>query len=247
MFSAEQDLIKPRKASQQIIDKIRAAILSQELEAGKRLPTEGQLIQHFGVSRQTVREALCALETMGLLKVKAGLHGGAFVSEVDAKTAGKALSNFLFDKGVSIDHITEIRLVLEPHAVRIATEKMGEEGLDDLQHILDECRRLIEKGDEIEKLRLLEISFHERIVKATENPVWMLLQDFCENLLWDVKTRLKTQEVFSLEVLEAHTHILEAMRNKDAEAAAALMTRDIMQVQESLSRSMDEGRLVRLI
>lgn len=248
MFTPEQpDLIKPKKASQQIIDKIRTGILTGELAAGEKLPSEPQLIQYFGVSRQTVREALCALENAGLLKIRSGLRGGAFVSEVDLMTASKALSNFLFDKDVTIDHITEIRLVLEPHAIRIAMERMGGDDFQDLQDILDESSAIIGSGgDEGGRLRLLEIAFHARLVKATENHVWILLQNFCENLLWDVKTKLKTKSDFSRDVLEAHTRILRAMRDGDVEKAVNELRQDIVQVQESLSRTMMETQ-VRLI
>lgn len=245
MFKPKQpDLIKPKKASQQIIDKIRSGILTGELSAGEKLPSEPQLIEYFGVSRQTVREALCALESMGLLKIRAGVRGGSFVSEVDLKTVSKALSNFLFDKDVTIDHISEIRLVLEPHAIRTVIEKMNSEGLQDLQDILDESSELIEKGgNDGGRLRLLEIAFHARIVEATENPVWILLQNFYENLLWDVKTKLRTNSDFSREVLDAHRRILSAMQNGDVEKAVNEMKRDITQVQKALRYTMAETQV----
>ncbi len=241
------DLIKPQKASQQIIDKIRHAILEKDLEAGQKLPSEPELMRYFGVSRQTMREALCALETMGLLKIRAGLGGGAFVSEVDLKVARSSLSNFLYGKDFSLNHITEVRLALEPGAAMHAAAHMLPEDKLDLHDILDNCRSAIERGDDLSRLRRLEIAFHARIVQATENPIWMLLHDFAESVLWDVKTQLKTQSDFSVRVLHMHENILDAIDKGDAEAAAEFMRNDIVQVEESLARIAGEQSRLRLV
>ncbi len=244
MFSQDRpDPVKPQKASRQIIDKIRGAILENELETGRKLPNEPELMRHFGVSRQTMREALCALEAMGLLKIRAGIGGGAFVSEVGVGVARGFLSNFLCGKDFSLRHITEVRLALEPGAAFRAATQMSREDKLDLHDIVGNCRRAIERGDDISRLRRMEISFHARIVQATDNPIWMLLHDFAENLLWDVKTQLKTQSDFSLRVLEMHESILAAIDAGDAQSAEEFMRKDIVQVEEALAKIAGDARL----
>lgn len=248
MFSSNQpDILKPKKAPQQIITKIRSAILTEKLTEGERLPTEPELMRHFGVSRQTIREALCALESMGLLTVRAGLHGGAYVRTVDAGTAQAGLSNFLFGKDFSINNITEVRLALEPYAARVAAVQMNDAAKKDLRALVVKCREAIARQEDIGKLRRSEVAFHELIMAATENPILMLLHQFSEHLLWNVKTKLKTQSEFSLQVLAAHEKILAAIEESDADKAEQYMRDDILQVEQSLVRIADEQIRISLL
>jgi GntR family transcriptional repressor for pyruvate dehydrogenase complex len=234
MFLESPHSIKQKKISQQIVDVIRRAILSGEVEGGEKLPSEPDLIQKFNVSRQTVREALCALEVMGLIKLRAGLGGGAFVTEVDVKIARDGLANFLYDKDFTIQNITEVRLALEPNAAAMAAVMMLDQDFGMLADILEKCRTAIEQEEDAAIIRRLEISFHAIIVQAINNPIWILLHDFVEYLLWDVKTQLKTQSKFSRQVLAMHEKILEALVRRDPEAASALMRQDIIEVEASL-------------
>ena len=236
--------IKPQKVSQQIINVIRSLILSNELGGGAKLPNEQALMQGFKVSRQTIRESLCALETMGLIKLRPGLGGGAFVTGVDLKVARNGLSNFLFDKDFTIHHLTEVRLTLEPSAAMHAASSMPAEAVRELAEILDKCRNAIEREGDPIGLRRLEIEFHASIVRSTGNPIWVLLQDCVEHFLWDVKAQLCTQSDFSSKVLRMHESILEAITRGDAVAAGECMREDILWVAQDLSRIAEEqGRL----
>lgn len=248
MFStAEADVLRPQKVSQQIISKIRNAILSNTMQPGAKLPNEAQLMQHFGVSRQTMREALCALESMGLLNIKTGLHGGAYVRPVDMDVAQTSLSNFLFGRDFTIAHITEVRLCFEPHAARVASQSMSAEDKSSLRQLLEQCRQTLEEDGDIKHLRALEMSFHECIVRATGNPVFMLMHAFSEKLLGNIKERLKTQRDFSLSVLACHERILEALERGDADGAEEFMRLDIQHVAQSLNQLADEEISIHLL
>ena len=90
----ELSSIRSRKAPQEIVYRIRGQILAGLLERGSKLPSEQELMHTFNVSRQTLREALRVLEVQGLLEIRAGSGGGAFVAEVDLETAQMGLINF---------------------------------------------------------------------------------------------------------------------------------------------------------
>jgi GntR family transcriptional repressor for pyruvate dehydrogenase complex len=230
---------KRQKLSQQIISEVRNAIISGKIEPGDRLPTEQELLRNFGVSRLTIREALCGLETIGLLKVNPGLGGGAVVTDVGVETARDGLVNFIFDKNFTIQHLTDVRLNFEPTAARKAANAMSAEKKQELRDILNDCRKKIRAKDEPASLRRLEIYFHTAIIKSTSNPILILLHEFVEYLLWDVKTKLKTDSVFSKSVLKAHEKILAALLQEDADAAEECMRVDILQVHKSLMKIVD--------
>lgn len=229
------ETVRHRKAPQQIINQVRTAILEGKLKPGDRLPTEPELTAHFDVSRQTLREAMRALEYLGLLEIRAGAGGGAFVSEVDMDTTKASLVNFLHFKELSIEHLSEIRKVLEPWAARLAAERMSDEEMGRLAEINQACRRALDDGD-TETLRTQEILFHRTIANASRNPILILILDFIENMLEDIKIILKPDHDFSSGVVTAHQRVEAALQDRDPDRAAEEMLRDVSKVEEGLNR-----------
>ena len=78
------------RVSQVIVDQIKLLIRDGRLQPGDRLPSERELCQRFGVSRVTVREALRVLEAGGLLAIRVGAHGGAFLTRRPGRTGQPA-------------------------------------------------------------------------------------------------------------------------------------------------------------
>ena len=96
-------IARTSKITQKIIDQIRTAILEGKLKPGDILPPEKELMEQFGVSKQTLRESLRALEHMGLIDVRKGIGGGAHIVEVDIEVTKQSLANFLYFKDLSIE------------------------------------------------------------------------------------------------------------------------------------------------
>ena len=96
------------KRSVFIINQIRESILLGRLKPGDRLPSEQKLLEQFGVSRFTLREALSSLETLGFVEIRKGAGGGPVVKEVDIDVARDAVANFLHFQKVSIQDLSEV-------------------------------------------------------------------------------------------------------------------------------------------
>ncbi len=230
------------KTPQLIIDQIRNAILAGKLLAGDKLPSEQELTVHFEVSRQTLREAMRALEYLGLLDIRAGAGGGAFVSEVDIQTTRNNLANFLHFKNLSVNHISEIRKVLEPYAARVAAEKMTADDLKNLEMINIRTEEALTGGD-LEAMQRNGLEFHRAIANASCNPILIFILDFVENLIDDVKQFLKPDADFFIRVIEAHNLIWYALAERDPDRAAEEMAKDVSNVEEDLIK-LAEGRPV---
>lgn len=226
--------IRQDRAPRQIIQQIRAAILEGELKPGNRLAAETELMSQFGVSKSTLREALRALEYLGLIEIRTGANGGAFVAEVDMQITMESLVNFLHFKSLSIRHITLIRRNLEPCAAQIAAEVMSAEDLKQLKDLIEDSKIALDRGDTAE-LTKKEIQFHRTIANSTRNPILILILDFIENLLEDVKRILKPDKAFSKSVIQSHERIYRALYNRDAKMASQEMLRDVLKVEKGLA------------
>ena len=223
--------VQQNKISLDIISQIREAILNGSLKPGDRLPPEKELVNKFGVSKHTLREAIRSLEVMGFLEVRKGAAGGAVVLEVDMKTTRESIANFLYFQNVSVRDLSDARKVFEPHLARIAAERLSPDALDDLAAIHQTCLEAMARG---ESTYAHEIAFHRALGRASENPVFMLIQDFVNSLLTDIKQHLRPDLDFLEEVFSAHTRILEAIRAREPERVAAEMHRHVCEVERSL-------------
>jgi DNA-binding FadR family transcriptional regulator len=107
--------------------RVRRAIVMGELRTGDSLPSEGQLLEDFQVSRPTIREAIRILESEGLISVSRGARGGARVAAPDSDVVARAAGIALQTRGATIQDVYEARLIIEPPAARMAAERRPKE------------------------------------------------------------------------------------------------------------------------
>ncbi|MFO7717134.1 MAG: FadR/GntR family transcriptional regulator [Desulfohalobium sp.] len=221
------------KRSVFIINQIRESILLGRLKPGDRLPSEQKLLEQFGVSRFTLREALSSLETLGFVEIRKGAGGGPVVKEVDIDVARDAVANFLHFQKVSIQDLSEVRKVLEPYLASQMAETISDEDIEYLEALNQACARTLDRGEEIIGGEH-EIDFHVHMARATGNAVLIMILDFVNKLLADMKLEMQPGAEFSRRVVEEHDRILQALRNRDSEAAAQAMYEHVDAVEHAM-------------
>jgi GntR family transcriptional repressor for pyruvate dehydrogenase complex len=226
---------RQNKTTDIIIERIRTAILEGKLKPGDKLPPEKELGDQFNVSRQTMRESLRALEHMGLIILKKGSGGGAFIVEVERQVATQNLANYLYFKNLTIEDLSELRRILEPYAARCAAQCMSSADIEKLQEINLQTSASIQQRD-WELVTRHEIEFHRLIARQTDNPILILILDFAETLLEDFKKILQPDEPFMHAVLESHEMISTAIADQNQDRAAEEMFGHILQVEEQLAQ-----------
>ena len=212
------------KVSDNIIAQIRDSILSGQLKPGDRLASEKELIEQFGVSKATMREALRVLEVMGLIEIRKGTSGGAFVAEVDMKTTINSIINFIHFKPISVKEITMLRYFIEPAVARIAASTRTDKDIANLKNIIGEA--VSHHQAEVSR----EIGFHRYLARMTKNTLLILLIDFVDNLLSTMKTSLDLGSDFYRNVRKSHEIILECLIQNDSAAADIAMANDLLEV-----------------
>jgi GntR family transcriptional repressor for pyruvate dehydrogenase complex len=225
--------VKSNRISEYIISQIRNAVFEGKLKPGDRLPPEHQLMETFGVSKATLREALRGLELLGFLQVRKGAEGGAIITEVDITPVLGCLTNYLHFKKPSISDLTQVRILLESYCAEKAAIAITPEEIRRLEELNEDCTRALEVDDQGEN-RKKEIEFHRTVAGVTQNPILVVLIDIVENLLDGTKEVLQPDKTFSEKVLAAHKKITAALLQKDPDQTREEMVKHIREVEKDL-------------
>lgn len=112
--------VQAGRASEEVALQIEAAIVDGRLSAGERLPSEREMQSQFGTGRGVVREAIKILKQKGLLEVKKGAKGGAYVRQLDMANVSESLALFLKQHPVDPEKLIEFRETLDRTITQLA-------------------------------------------------------------------------------------------------------------------------------
>ncbi|MBI4476880.1 MAG: FadR family transcriptional regulator [Acidobacteria bacterium] len=236
----------PRRAATRISDviarRIRRQISRGTLSIGARLPAEREMARRYNTSRVSVREAYRSLEELGLLTIRRGAEGGAFVSEVDHGTVHRSLSMVLRLGRVSHQELTEARIMIEPPVARLAARRATSEDLTRLQMVVERQEtRLARKGT----YRPSNLAFHRTVAECAHNLPLSTLMNALADLTLEIVTKIDVPRPVQEGVCRFHRLIFDAIQRHDEEAAERLMLEHIGQIQggigESLARHLQVG------
>ena len=138
--------LNTKRAFDQISDQIRELIYSGVLKPGDKLPSERELGSQFKSGRMVVREALRTLEQAGLIYIKQGSSGGAFVNHAGTKVITRSISDMIRIGNVSLQDLTETRLGIEKVVLELSINKITKDDLDLLEKNIKDSEEKISKG-----------------------------------------------------------------------------------------------------
>lgn len=218
-------------------------IESRRLLPGARLPGERQMARRFGVSRVSAREAYRALEELGLVAVKRGAGGGAFIKRLDHQAAARSLGLALRLGMTSGQEIQEARRLIEPLVARWAAARASPHDIIRLHRLLAEqdyaARNPVDSppgrrsrstlGRPGAKGRL-DVQFHQTVAECTRNVPLI----FMVHSLLDVAGACTGEETDSaVDHLHSHRRLVSAIERGDGDAAYELMQRHLAPVEEA--------------
>jgi DNA-binding FadR family transcriptional regulator len=226
-------LERAEKMPEIIARQILKEIIRRDLSTGDMLPTEASMVEQFGVGRSSLREGLRILEILGLIRIKAGPHGGPVVLDASPSEFGRMTSLFLFRSGAVYRDLLEARLVIEPMMARQAAKRLTPETAALLQQVLDEGYAANEADPET----WAEITerFHSVIAGMTGNHVL----DFYAAALIGIERR-RIGPVFApgdrSETIRAHASIAKAILGQDPALAERLTRRHVAEVAANMEK-----------
>jgi len=212
------------KTAEIVADRIRKRIISGSLAEGSSLPPEGQLLEQFGISRPTLREAFRILEAERLISVSRGSRSGARVSRPQVSGVSRYASYVLQANETTVPDIFEARLALELYVVRRLARTNAKAPLKKLRSEIDRLEGLDEAGETRAFIAALT-EFHELLVEQGSNRTLHFMIQMLHDLMDQVKLRLIRRDAEgriadSTTALKSMRKLIDLIEAGDGDAAA---------------------------
>ncbi len=210
-----------------VIRTIKDMILDGRLAPGQRLPPERALSEALGVSRPTVREAIGSLQAMNILESRHG--AGTFVASLSVEELLRPLQFVLSLADGGLEHLFEVRLLLEPGAAALAAVRADEDDIAAIRACAERAEAEIGKP---ELMPALDAELHERIVLASGNPLLVHLHAATSAL--GAESRSYTTRLPGVldDTIAEHGEIVAAIAAGDDEGARLAMETHLRRVRD---------------
>jgi GntR family transcriptional repressor for pyruvate dehydrogenase complex len=221
--------ILQKRIYEEISLRLQTLVQNDNLKPGDRLPPERQLAVMFGVSRNSVREAIKSLEQQGILISRPG--AGTYIAEETQANLTTALGDAFAQARHHLDDIFELRLLLEPQIAHLAAQRITRREILELSGLMEEYEKNMYDGQPV---FFLDQAFHDAIAAATGNKSITRLMEQMHDLLRESRDEALQSPARSLKALEDHRKILSALSLNDPDRAREAMrghlehTRDIV-------------------
>jgi GntR family transcriptional repressor for pyruvate dehydrogenase complex len=224
--------IKKTRIHEEVFSQIHELIKAGRFKAGDQLPSERELAETFKVSRTSVREALRALESQGLVVSRTGT--GNFVADMPLESLVGPLARMLIDEKKALADVFEMRKLIEPHIAALAAERATRSDIARLKEIVAKQSAAVRRGETGVEA---DAELHFSIGRATRNQALQkLVSGLMEMLSRSREESLQTRERRESSI-DAHQRIIAAIEKHDKTRARGEMLRHIEQVEENVLSS----------
>lgn len=168
--------LRGARASDEIAAQIRSEVAAGKLPVGTRLPSERTLAEQFGVSRNTLREALRSLEHAGLIQLQKGAVGGAIVQDRSSEAIGSGLLDMYHLGGIRPRDLTQARILYETIIIRLACANARRADIDALNANIEMAEGARRSGDFNARIAL-HLEFHRMLARIAGNPIMVAVMN----------------------------------------------------------------------
>lgn len=235
-----------RRREESIGEQIKDMIIERKLKAGDRLPAERELMEQFRASKGSIREALSALRSQGLIRTRTGPGGGVFLAEIAPQRAMALLSNYFLFRTPGITDIYAVRCELEPELAASVAGQLSEADFARLEQTMRLYDAPPATAEEEYFQRMAELDFHSVLAELSPNPVLGLYCGFLQTLLREMVVCRRIYDAPHPELRDTALHyqirLMRALRAEDADAAREIMAEHMEAAQAYMVKM--EARIV---
>ena len=214
-----------------IQEAIKQYILDNRLQGGDKLPSENNLSKQLGVSRNSVREAVQSLASLGIIEVRRG--SGLYVNGFTLKPLIDNLSYNFLSNLRELEDLLQVREVLESGMVEFALPHLNADRLRLLDSIVSEMVALVERG---EPLVEADRRFHLELFRPVGNSILLQLQEIFWKTLGNALNYADIADMNPLRTAQLHGAVVDAARSGDAEMVRRALNRHYEDIKERLRR-----------
>lgn len=215
--------INRRKLYHEVVDRLLGRIRSGEFGVGERLPSERVLMEEFGVGRPAIREAMLALERMGIIEITHGER--ARVIEPTPQSIIQQVADvghhLLAGSPANLEYLKEARMFFEVGMVRLAAQRAGDVDLHALQQILKEQQALAKSDSS--SFPKKDMEFHRTIATISGNPIYAAISQAVFEWLGKFHVTLVQTPGWEEVTLAEHRDIYDAIARHDPDGAEQAM------------------------
>lgn len=222
--------VRVPKMAELVVAQLRRQIIRGELLEGDALPSETELMQRYGISRPTLREAFRVLESEALIRIRRGAHGGARVQHPSRRVAAKYASFLLEYRGVTLRDVYEARVALEVPSVGDLACRRTPADLAVLRESLE--RHAAAEQDDPRLAIKLHGEFHMLVIRLAGNDTLLLLSEMLQDIIDLGNVSLHADAGVSEEearaaAVRAHRRLYDYIVDNDSAAAETLWRRHL--------------------
>ena len=235
--------VRVPKMAELVASRLRKQIIDGDLTEGDALPSEAVLMEKFGVSRPTLREAYRVLESEALITVRRGAHGGARVHVPDSDIVARYAALVLEYRSATLRDVYAVRAVLEPASAAMAAERRPSANLDQLLASVEESER---SSDDPLRFIELQTQFHKLLINASGNQTMILMYEMLQHIIEKSNIVHVQHDAGSpaniranRKGFRAHRRMVQLIEQHDADNAARLWRRHLDEAEIYLLGSDD--------
>ena len=242
MTTVPQSVFRPAqtaRALDSVVQQVEAKVVSGELAPGDRLPPERQLQEMFGISRNTLREALRALEQKGLVEIRPGHKGGAFIRPLGTDPMADHLAMFVRSFQVTLAHMAEFRQDIEGLLARRAAERADAGQIVRLEDLIRAAAHLAAEGlTAWDRFMAVDRQIHLAVAEAAGNPLHSLfLETVHDNVhRHNIGRYLNRSQDYMAGCLDDLTRLVAAIARGDGPAAQQIAAAHVARAYADMQR-----------
>jgi GntR family transcriptional repressor for pyruvate dehydrogenase complex len=211
-MSIQFEPLNEKKNFERIVDMLKQKVFSGEFCPGDRLPAEREMAKALRVSRLSVREAYRALQLFGMVEIRRGNEGGAFIRGPSPRSIIQSVSDLFRFQGITVEEWSEARLFLELDIARLAIERAEENDFSRLEGMIEEANQQILAGFPAHEEN---IRFHLRFAETAHNPILFTAYSSMMDLLLNSLMAVGASVEHSRNAPVDHARIITALKEGD--------------------------------
>jgi DNA-binding FadR family transcriptional regulator len=229
-----QPISRPR-AFEEICDRIRHQLSIGALQPGDKLPAERELAQQLGVSRSALREALRSLEIAGIVVLRKGVTGGAFIRPGDPTTMTRVMQDLVHLGSISLADLTEARVMIQTAVVRMACERATEADIEKIAENIENTAEMTRLGRHEDRLRFA-MEFYRLLALSTRNEIMTMLVDALTVILLRFLSGIRNGAP-QPGLIESRRRFLRHLKARDAAKASREIELHLTKLHKLLTQS----------